>query len=132
MAIGVKNNANLVEKEAVNLADTLMTASTPKNPKISLQPSLDALERSYYGALETTASMQKAYYSNTYINNNSQYSAVNNYNSASDSRRLENSINDFKNELCSMLKSEFKKSDGIMTERQAGRIINKCLKSVNM
>lgn len=132
MAIGVKNNANLVEKEAINLADTLMTASTPKNPKISLQPSLDALERSYYGALETTASMQKAYYSNTYINNNSQYSAVNNYNSASDSRRLENSINDFKNELCSMLKSEFKKSDGIMTERQAGRIINKCLKSVNM
>lgn len=133
IAIGVNDNANLVEKEAVNLADTLMTASTPKNPKISLQPSLDALERSYYGALETTASMQKAYYSNTYINNNnSRYSAVNNYNSASDSRRLENSINDFKNELCSMLKSEFKKSDGIMTERQAGRIINKCLKSVNM
>lgn len=133
IAIGVNDNANLVEKEAVNLADTLMTASTPKNPKISLQPSLDALERSYYGALETTASMQKAYYSNTYINNNnSQYSAVNNYNSASDSRRLENSINDFKNELCSMLKSEFKKPDGIMTERQAGRIINKCLKSVNM
>lgn len=132
VALGLKNNSDLVEKEAVNLAETLMTASTPKSPKISLQPSLDALERSYYGALETTASMQKAYYSNTYINNNSQYSAVNNYNSASDSRRLENSINDFKNELCSMLKSEFKKSDGIMTERQAGRIINKCLKSVNM
>lgn len=133
VALGLKNNSDFVEKEAINLADTLMTASTPKNPKISLQPSLDALERSYYGALETTASMQKAYYSNTYINNNnSQYSAVNNYNSASDSRRLENSINDFKNELCSMLKTEFKKSDGIMTERQAGRIINKCLKSVNM
>lgn len=132
VALGLKNNSDLVEKEAVNLADTLMTASTPKNPKISLQPSLDALERSYYGALETTAAMQKAYYSNTYINNNSQYSAVNNYNSASDSRRLESSINNFKNELCSMLKTEFKKSDGIMTERQAGRIINKCLKSVNM
>lgn len=133
IAIGVNDNANLVEKEAVNLADTLMAASTPKNPKISLQPSLDALERSYYGALETTAGMQKAYYSNTYINNNnSQYSAVNNYNSVSDSRRLENSINNFKNELCSMLKGEFKKSDGIMTERQAGRIINRCLKSVNM
>lgn len=133
VALGLKNNSDLVEKEAVNLAETLMTASTPKNPKISLQPSLDALERSYYGALETTASMQKAYYNNTYINNNnSQYSAVHNYNSASDSRRLESSINDFKNELCSMLKTEFKKSDGIMTERQAGRIINKCLKSVNM
>lgn len=132
IAIGVNDNANLVEKEAVNLADTLMTASTPKNPKISLQPSLDALERSYYGALETTASMQKAYYSNTYINNNnSQYSAVNNYNSASDSR-LEKKIDEFGGKLFSMLETEFKKSDGIITERQAGRIINKCLKSVNM
>jgi len=132
IAIGVSNNTDLVEKEAVALADTLMSASTPKNPKIALQPSIEALQRSYQSAVANTAAMQQAYYSNTYINNNNSNSVMNNYNSGSDSYRVENAINSFKNELCFMLKSEFKRADGTLTERQAGRIIKKCLKSVGM
>ncbi len=130
LAIGVEKNTDLVKNEAANLANTLMSASTPKNNKIALQPSLEALKNNYYGAVASTARMQQAYYSNTYVNNNN--SVMSNYYSNSNDSRLERKIDDFGNKLFSMLETEFKKSDGTITERQAGRIIKKCLNSVGM
>lgn len=86
------------------------------------------LAESYEAALAGSAAVQ-SFYQQTYVNNNN--SSINSYYSTSkesEAGKLIDEIKDFKNQFMRLASNE---GSGLITDRQAGRIIKRCLKSVS-
>ena len=128
IAIGVADNARAVYQNAREMAEGLLKNSIPDNATIKLKPQLSAIESNYKSALANSMAMQQAIVQNSYINSNAYMQSY----YSNENLGVENQINLFKKELIYLLKNEFDRSDGFITEKQAGRAIAKCLKSVNM
>ena len=83
---------------------------------------------SRYAASVAASNAMQSVYQQTYINNNSSANYYSNY--EADGNSADERIEATLNRILESLKSEFSKSDNIITERQAGRVIRRCLKSV--
>lgn len=127
--VGLKNKEEDVYKKASEIGNKLidnMQADTVFNPDIEI-PKLTA---QYKASLANSGAMQAVYHQ-AYVNNNSN---ANNYYSThvAGNQAVNEEIKSFKIELLSVLNSAFADSNNFLTERQAGRIIKKCLKHVSM
>lgn len=121
-----------------NLSSDVYDKAAEVGKKLSNNTQLEAdipmnirLAESYASALQSAGVMQQAIYHQTYVNNNNNNSNQTNYyaSAASGQKEIVNAIREFKDDILRIAARE----EGIsLTKRQAGRIIEKCLKSVNM
>lgn len=120
-----------------NLSGDVYDKAAEVGKKLSNNTQLEAdipmnirLAESYASALQSAGAMQQAIYHQTYVNNNNNSNQTNYYASAaSGQKEIVNAIQNLNDNILRLAARE----EGIsLTKRQAGRIIEKCLKSVNM
>lgn len=124
---GLENKAKDVESAAQSVSEkildgTQLEADIPMNIRLA---------ESYASALQSAGAMQQAIYHQSYVNNNNNNSNQTNYyaSAASGQKEIVNAIQNLNDNILRLAARE----EGIsLTKRQAGRIIEKCLKSVNM
>lgn len=130
LVAGLENSKDDVYKKTSEIVNGVIEHAQVE-AEIPLTVSSEKLLASRYASsLASSANMQQVYnrtVNNNYTNTNTYYSSI-----AQSNGQTVEEIRRFKEDLMYLLGRNFKELDNMITEREAGRIIKKCLKSVSM
>lgn len=125
---GLENKEQDIYEKTADIASGIMDnmqIDSGFNPDVQI-PKL----ASRYAASVAASNAMQSVYQQTYINNNSSANYYSTY--AAGGNSANEKIENILSLILQSLNSEFSKSDNIITERQAGRVIRRCLKTVGM